>query len=49
MKSTRTIAVVTLTTAALALSACGRGGDTASGGQTGKEISSGKSSGTMTV
>lgn len=49
MKRTRTIAVVTLTTAALALSACGRGGETASGGETGKAISSGQASGTMTI
>ena len=49
MKHTRTIAVVTLTTAALALSACGRGGETASGGATAQGISDGKASGTITV
>ena len=49
MKHTRTIAVVTLTTAALALSACGRGGETASGGATAQGISDGKANGTITV
>jgi len=49
MRSTRTIAIVTLTSAALALSACGRGGESATGGGTAKGISSGKASGTVTV
>ena len=49
MKHTRTLAVVTLTTAALALSACGRAAETASGGATAQGISDGKANGTITV
>lgn len=49
MKHTKTLAVVTLTTAALVLSACGRGGETASGGATAQGISDGKAKGTITV
>lgn len=49
MNSPRPYAVVILTTAALALSACGRGGEAPTGGQTAQSISSGKASGTITV
>ena len=50
MRRTSAIAVATLTTTALALSACGR--DSASGGEAGataKDVSSGKATGTITV
>ncbi len=49
MRTTSTIAVVVVTTAALALSACGRTPDSAAGGATAKAVSSGKASGTITV
>lgn len=50
MKNTRTIVVVTLTTAAVALSACGRGGgDAAAPGETGKAVATGAAQGTVTV
>ena len=50
MRRTSAIVVATLTTTALALSACGR--DSASGGESGataKDVSSGKATGTITV
>jgi multiple sugar transport system substrate-binding protein len=49
MRRTPAIAVATLTAAALTLTACGRdsGGDAAA--ETGKEVSSGKATGTITV
>lgn len=49
MRTTSTIAVVAVTTAALTLSACGRTPDSAAGGATAKAVSSGKASGTITV
>ena len=50
MRRTTAIAVATLTTTALALSACGR--DSSNGAaatETGKDVSSGKATGTITV
>ncbi len=49
MRSTPKIVIVTMTGAALVLTACGRTDQTASGAQTGQSISSGKASGTVTV
>jgi multiple sugar transport system substrate-binding protein len=51
MRRSLAMTVATLTATALTLTACGRGGDaeSASGGQTGAAVSSGKATGTITV
>lgn len=51
MRRSIAMTVATLTATALTLTACGRGGDaeSASGGQTGAAVSSGKATGTITV
>lgn len=49
MSSTPKIVIVTMTAAALALTACGREGETPTGGGTGQAIASGAATGTITV
>ncbi|WP_406832650.1 sugar ABC transporter substrate-binding protein [Pedococcus sp. KACC 23699] len=49
MRRSSAIAVATMTAAALTLTACGRSSGTSTGAETGKDVSAGKATGTITV